>query len=255
MTGNYYEILGVGESASNDEIKKAYRSLSLKCHPDRNPNDESAKERFQKVSEAYESLSDEQARREYDMTRKGGASFFGIPQQGGAEMENLFSMLFGGGGGLPPGFAGGNIHIFPGSRMNFPSPGIPGFPQFMNQGLQKPMPIIKNVSVTMEQVFNGANLPAEVERWVMISGVKTVERETVYIPIPKGIDDGEIILLREKGNVITDSVKGDIKVFIKVEPHPNFQRKGLDLLTSQKISLKESRFGVDFEFFKMYGGG
>ena len=267
MTKNYYELLGVSETASPDEIKKAYRSLSLKCHPDRNPNDEGAKEKFQALNEAYETLSDEQLKQQYDMSRSNIPSFFGIPvppQHGAPDMDSLFNMLFGGGGGQGfmgqgfPGGPGGNIHIFPGTRMNF-SPGAgqgfpPGFPPgFMPQALQKPTPIIKNVAVTMEQVFNGANLPLEIERWVVQNGVKVVETETIYIPIPKGIDDGELIVLREKGNVINDTVKGDIKIFIKVDPHPNFQRKGLDLMTNQKISLKESLCGFNIEFKHLSG--
>jgi len=259
MTKNYYELLGVSESASPDEIKKAYRALSLKCHPDRNPNDEGAKEKFQALNEAYETLSDEKMKQEYDMTRNGIPSFFGMPsQQGAADMDSLFSMLFGQGlQGFPggQGFQGGNIHIFPGTRMNFSPGGFPpGFPPgFVQQSLQKPTPIIKNVAVTMEQVFNGANLPFEIERWVVQNGIKVVETETIYIPIPKGIDDGELIVLREKGNVAHESVKGDIKIFIKVEPHPNFQRKGLDLLTSQKISLKEALCGFNLEFKHLSG--
>ena len=142
------------------------------------------------------------------------------------------------------------MNFSPGATNGFP----PGFsPNFVQQALQKPTPIIKNVSVTMEQVFNGANLPLEIERWVVQNGIKIVETETIYIPIPKGIDDGELIVLREKGNVINDSVKGDIKIFIKVEPHPNFQRKGLDLLTSQKISLKEALCGFNLEFKHLNG--
>jgi DnaJ-class molecular chaperone len=265
MTKNFYELLGVSETASPDEIKKAYRSLSLKCHPDRNPNDDGAKEKFQALNEAYETLSDEGKKQEYDMTRNGIPSFFGMPPQ--QEMDNLFSMLFGqgfpGGQGFPSGFPGGQgfmgpgfsggqgfpgVHIFPGTRMNFSSP-----PGFMQQSLQKPTSIIKNVSVTMEQVFNGANLPIEIERWVLQNGNKIVETETIYIPIPKGIDDGELIVLREKGNVINESVKGDIKIFIKVEPHPNFQRKGLDLLANQKISLKEALCGFNLEFKHLSG--
>jgi DnaJ-class molecular chaperone len=266
MTKNFYELLGVSETASPDEIKKAYRSLSLKCHPDRNPNDDGAKEKFQALNEAYETLSDEGKKQEYDMTRNGIPSFFGMPSQA-QEMDSLFSMLFGqgfpgGGQGFPPGFPGGGIHvsqgfpggqgfpgvhIFPGTRMNFSSGG------FTQQSMQKPTPIIKNVSVTMEQVFNGANLPIEIERWVVQNSVKVVETETIYIPIPKGIDDGELIVLREKGNVIHDSVKGDIKIFIKVDPHPNFQRNGLDLLANQKISLKDALCGFNLEFKHLSG--
>jgi len=271
MTKNYYELLGVNENASQEEIKKAYRTLSLKCHPDRNLNDNGAKEKFQALNQAYETLSDAEKKQEYDMTRKGIPSFFGVPQNGGPDIENIFSMLFGqgfppgGGQGFPLGCGqgfpggqgfpvGGNIHIFPGTRMNFASGSTPGFPHaFMQQSLQKPTPIIKNVTVTMEQVFNGSNLPIEIERWVVQNGTKIVETETIYLPIPKGIDDGELIVLSDKGNVVNESIKGDIKIFIKVEPHSNFQRKGLDLLTIQKISLKEALCGFNLEFKHLNG--
>ena len=69
----------------------------------------------------------------------------------------------------------------------------------------------------MEQVFNGTSIPVEIERFIMESGIKVFEKETVYIMIPKGIDDGEIITLKDKGNSHDNDNKGDIKIYIKVE--------------------------------------
>ena len=98
---DYYEVLGVGKSASDDEIKKAYRKLAIKYHPDKNPGDKTAEEKFKEVSEAYEVLSDKQKRSRYDQFGHAGI---------GGNAGNPFS------GGNP--FAGGNFN-FDGSSFNF----------------------------------------------------------------------------------------------------------------------------------------
>lgn len=241
MVESYYNILGVGESASQDEIKKAYRGLSLKWHPDRN-NSEDAVSKFQKINEAYENLGDDQKRNEYDASRK---PFFkmqsGMPggmPGGPMDMDNIFQAFFGGMPGFPPGQ---NFHVFSGGR------GGPGGQFNFVQGLQKPTPIIKNTTITLEQVFTGATVPIEIEKWIIENNAKVFERETIYITIPKGIDDGEIIILRDKGNAINDVIKGDIKIFIKIEPNNMYQRHGLDLIVNQKISLKDALCGFSFE--------
>jgi len=134
----------------------------------------------------------------------------------------------GGMGGMPGGMGGAGSH----SNINF----------FRN----KPTPIIQTISVTMEQVLNGTTLPVEIERWILENGNKIFEKETVYVPIPKGVDDNEIIILREKGNIMSEQVKGDIKLFIKIDNTTEFKRNGLDLILERKISLKDALCGFSF---------
>lgn len=242
MSESFYNILGIEESSSKEEIKKAYRALSLKYHPDKNPNNPDAIGKFQKINEAYETLYDDQKRSEYDMMKKN--PFMRMSSQGMdmpfQDMDNIFSALFGGGNpfgtfsmnGIPQG---ANIRIFRnGQPMGF-------------NGFQKPTPIIKTININMEQVLNGANIPVDIERWIIENGNKIFEHETLYINIPKGIDDNEIIMMRDKGNIVNDETKGDVKLFIKVENNTGFERRGLDLLINKTISLKEALCGFSFE--------
>lgn len=265
---NYYDILGIQENATEEEIKKAYRKLSLQYHPDRNQGNPECVQQFQKIGEAYETLSDKQKRSEYDLTRNhpffggmggGGGGGGGMGGMGGGKgfmfhnPDDLFNAFFGGAGmgGFPNfgvgGMPGGaNIRIFHnGIPVNVGMDGLSGN-TFMNQ-LNKPTPIMKNITITMDQVLTGATIPIEIERWLMEGNTKTFEKETIYINIPKGIDDNEIIVLREKGNIINEHIKGDIKIFVKIENHSLFERKGLDLIYKKNISLKEALCGFSFD--------
>ena len=261
MAESFYKTLGVSEQATQEEIKRAYRQLSLKSHPDKNPNDSEAIGRFQKISEAYETLGDVEKRQTYDMTSKnpfarmGGMSMpgggMGMPGGMGmhVNMDDLLQNLFGfggmGQGMMPPGMGfppGANVHVF----RN-------GVPININNAMNKPTPIIKTISISMEQVMSGANVPVEIERWILENGNKVFERETIYVSIPKGIDDNEIIMLRDKGNVMSEQNKGDIKLFIKVEKTTDFKRNGLDLILERKVSLKEALCGFMFELKHING--
>jgi len=261
---NYYEILGISEKASQDEIKQSYRKLSLKYHPDKNPGNIEAIGKFQKISEAYENIGTPDKRREFDNRRhnpflSGGSNEMSMNMN----IDELFSNLFGGpGGGFPGGFFGGGdmegfmaggpggpkIHIFHGGMGGGPGPGM----TFMRGGphggqMQKPPPVIKNVVINMEQVLLGANIPVEIERWIMENGQKMSERETIYIQIPKGVDDNEIIILANKGNSINHTIYGDVKLVIKIENNTDFERNGLDLIIHKNISLKDALCGFSFE--------
>jgi DnaJ-class molecular chaperone len=254
MTDNYYNILGINEKASKDEIKKAYRGLQMKWHPDKNPGSQEAINMTQKINEAYETLSDQSKKDEYDYSRNNPNPFMGMHMGGGGGMEvpmdDIFSMFFGGGAGGFPGMPGmpgmppgARIHVF----------GGPGGPMGFHQAMQKPTPIMKTLYVNMEQVLSGATIPLDIERWVMENGIKTHEQEMVYVSVPQGIDDGEIIVLRDKGNIINDNQKGDVKVFIKVSNDTNFKRSGLDLILEKKITLKEALCGFSFEIKYLNG--
>jgi len=253
MSDSFYKILGVDEKSSKEEIKKAYRGLQMKYHPDKNQGSQEAISMTQKLNEAYETLGDEEKREEYDMTRNN--PFF--RQNGGGmdvPIDELFSTLFGinpfgggrGGGmggmggfpGMPPG---AKVHFFQGNPMNF------------QQAMQKPTPILKTITIKISQVLTGATVPLEIERWLMENGMKVFERETIYVTVPKGIDDGELILLRDKGNILNEQCKGDLKIFIKIENDSLFNRVGLDLVLEKNITLKDALCGFSFEITYING--
>ena len=266
MAESFYKILGVSEQATQEEIKRAYRQLSLKSHPDKNPGDSEAIGRFQKISAAYETLGNAEKRQDYDMASRnpfarmggmqGGMPHGGMGMPGGihVNMDDILQNLFGFGGpgmmpgmgGFPPGMngfpPGANVHVF----RN-------GVPINISNAMQKPQPIIKTISISIEQVLSGANIPVEIERWIMEHGNKVFERETIYVSIPKGIDDNEIIMLRDKGNIMSEQNKGDIKLFIKVENTTDFKRNGLDLILEKKVTLKEALCGFMFELKHING--
>ena len=242
MSENFYNILGISENSTKDEIKKAYRSLQMKYHPDKNPGSQEAHDMTQKINEAYETLGDEQKRQEYDMMRNNPFLNNNGPHihREDIPLNDIFNMMFGGNPfGMPHGMPGmppgAKIHIFHGGPMN------------MHQAMNKPIPIMTSLQITMAQVFTGASLPLEVERWILQSGTKVFEKETIYVDIPQGIDDNEILILRDRGNVISDNCKGDIKINILVQNNTAFKRAGLDLILDKNISLKESLCGFSFE--------
>ena len=262
MSDNFYKVLGVDEKASKEDIKKSYRTLQMKYHPDRNNNSQEANIMTQKLNEAYETLGDDEKREEYDMTRNNPfAKGMDVP------MDDIINMMFGGMGGMRgmpgmqmggipgmpgmggfPGFHG--MHgLPPGTKIHFFQGGNP-----MNfQQMQKPTAIIKNINIKISQVLTGANIPLEIERWIMEQGMKVFETETIYITIPKGIDDGELILLKDKGNVLNETCKGDIKIFVKIENDSMFKRAGLDLVLEKSINLKDALCGFSFEITYING--
>jgi len=256
MSGeSYYKILGVSENAGQEEIKKAYRSLSLKLHPDKNPGNPEASSKFQKISEAYETLGDAEKRSQYDMMGKSPFSQMGMNGMRGFShqpsfdnIDELFKNIFGG------AFADGGMQGIPGMYSVPGMQGMQGMPNiqiFRNgvnipHGIQKPAPIVQTVVINMEQVLNGGNIPVEIERWIVEQGNKVFEKETIYLSIPKGVDDNEIIVLNGKGNALNERARGDVKLFIKIENNTEFKRHGLDLVIEKKISLKEALCGFSF---------
>jgi DnaJ-class molecular chaperone len=259
---SFYDILGVSNDASESEIKKAYRKLSLEWHPDRNSSPE-AKEKYQKINEAYDTLSDATQRKEYDMKQMFGGEEGGIhfdpfgggghPFGGGGNpfggMSEFFDMMFhgGGGGGMPgaggmPGGFGGIHIVHNGVPLNMGGGG--GGPFHFN--MQKPAPIVKNINISLQQAYNGCSITIPIERWVIENGNKRNESETLQIEIPPGADGGENVAIRDRGNR-QNGICGDIKLCINVDNHPEFKRNGLDLIYSKKVSLKEALCGLTFE--------
>jgi len=269
-----YKILGVGEGASDAEIKKAYRSLSLKYHPDRNATEDAAA-KIREINDAYEILSDAQQRRQYDAESHGGFTHMNSMDDMG-DINNLFKMMFGqagmaGMGGFPGqgGGAGGmgggpEIRIFHGGFPGgFPGSGFPGAggmpfgnPGFMHQ-MQKPPPIIQTIRLSLEESYQGCTKPVEIEKWVLTGDIKVQEIETVYVTIPAGIDNNEILIMRDRGNTVHENCRGDLKFIFQVEgtSEAGLQRHGVDLVYRKSISLKEALCGFSFDIKHLNGKG
>lgn len=244
MSESFYDILGINEKANKDEIKKAYRGLQMKFHPDKNPGNQEALNMTQKINEAYETLGDETKREEYDQMKKNPFMRMNSHNGSGDDINDILNMMFGGGGGpfgfagMPgmPGMPGAKFHVFHGGQMHN-----------IHQAMQKPPPIVQTITINMEQVLTGGQIPLDIERWIIENSIKVFENETIYVTIPQGIDDGELLILRDKGNSLNENVKGDIKIFVKVNNDSIFKRVGLDLIIEKNISLKDSLCGFSFE--------
>jgi DnaJ-class molecular chaperone len=280
MSDNFYNTLEVPETASADEIKKAYRKLSMQYHPDKNGNSSESTEKFQKIAEAYEVLGDSEKKEDYDLSRNN--PFIRMMSQQGTNgghavsADDLFSTLFGmpffGGQsphhGIHPN-SGQNIRVFHNGmpvnqgpinlgQMFGQGQGPINISQMFGQGIgqqqqQKPAPITAQLNVPIDKILIGTTIPVDIERWILEGGNKVFEHEMVYVTVPKGIDEGEIIVLPGKGNVISESNKGDIKIFIKIENDTPFKRQGLDLVLEKTISVKDALCGFSFELKYLTG--
>ena len=249
---NHYEVLGVEENADDSEIKKAYRALSFKHHPDR-CQDPNTGEIMQKLNEAYEVLRDPAKRQQYDAEIQGfgGMQGFppGFPPGFGMHGTNLFDMLFsqmGAGMGMP-GMPGGGINIEIVHNGNGAT--------FIRRHIGKPETITKQITITLEQSYTGFIAPIEIERWTMRKedGLRISEIETIQVQIPAGIDNGETILLEGAGNRVEGSHSGDIKIGVAIDKHAIFIRNGSDLLIKKSLSLKEALCGTQFQFEHLNG--
>ena len=261
----YYEVLGVSEDADETEIRKAYRSLSLKYHPDRN-NTTEAGEKFREINEANEILSDSQKRRQYDHELQYGS---GSMEAEMGDINNIINMMFGGGQGMGmpgfgfPGMPGFGFPGMPGMRVHhMGEPGVRIFHQQGNsfdpfeqmfQQMHKPTPIMKNVQISLEQAYTGGKISVDIEKSVIFNGIRSTEIETIQLDIPKGIDENEMMVLRERGNVLNESVRGDLKLVFQISNTTPFIRNGMDLHIQKKITLKEALCGFIIEIPHLNG--
>jgi len=219
-----YKILGIDQNATQEQIKSAYRKLSMIYHPDRNRNNPEATSKFQKISSTYEILGDEAQRKLYDMKNLRGNMF---DERNPTDQRDIFNFL------------NGNVGMRGTQNMR------PMY--FKRNTIQKPVSIVKTIEIDIEKAYTGCTLPVEIKRMIVECNIQREEMETIYVPIPEGIDDNEIIILKGKGNIIDESNKGDIKIFIKIKNNTEFTRNGLDLTFHKTISLKEALCGFSFD--------
>ncbi len=217
MAKSLYETLGINENASADEIKKAYRKLARKYHPDIN-KDEDAQEKFKEINAAYEVLSDPEKKAQYDQYGDqmfGGQNFhdFARGQGAGMDIDEILRSMFGGGGG-------------------FSSHG--GFGGFSQGGGGFGMPDLDlqaSITVPFMVALKGGK-----------HQISTGQGEQFDIKIPAGIKSGETLRVRGKGKTFQGQ-RGDLLIKVVVSPSPRYERKGSDLYATIDVPLKAALFG------------
>jgi len=221
MSKSLYETLGVSENASADEIKKAYRKLARKYHPDINKDPE-AQDKFKEINAAYEVLSDPEKKAQYDQFGDqmfGGQNFHDFAKGQGAEvdLEEILRQMFGGGGAGSGGFGGG----FGGF-----SGGGGGFGGFQTPDLD----IHARITIPFMVSINGG------KHHINVNG------QSFDIKIPAGIKNGETLRVRGKGKEYNGH-RGDLLIKVEVADSPEYERKGNDLYKTFDVPLKEALFG------------
>ena len=231
---NYYDVLGVKRDATADEIKKAFRKLAAKYHPDAGGDEK----KFAEVSEAYTTLSDDHKRKEYDQM----LLFGGIP---GADFGGS-----GGRGGRTYTYTGGNwqdifdnIRSGDGAFSGFDFSSLFGGGAGASQASNRPAKgndLTMTIEVSAEEAFNGT------QRNVTYTVPSTGEKQTITVKVPAGAMDGGKLRYRGRGEFGTNGgVRGDLVITTKVAEHPLFKRDGADVRMELPISVYEAALGCE----------
>lgn len=225
LEADYYRVLGVAEDASQAEITKAYRKLAREFHPDKNPGDSAAEDRFKEISAAYDVVGDEKTRAEYDQVRRLGpmAGGFGGAGQGGfdfnmsdvGDIGDILGSMFGGGGG------GGLFGA-----------GNPRGPRQMRGRDQE-----ARLRISFDEAVRGTT--------TTLSLSDQSGKRSMKVRIPAGVDSGQRIRLRGKGG--PGSPPGDLYVIVEVDDHHLFGRDGDRLTIDVPITFAEAALGADIE--------
>lgn len=246
MAEDYYKILGVTKNATKDELKKAFRKLAMKYHPDKNKDDKIAEDKFKKINEAYAVLSNDEKRKQYDMFGAEGFSQRYSREDifKGFDFKNIFSDfeigdIFGGRGGdlFSDLFGGGRkSRSRGGGGFSFGDGGPFGSQGGFSRGSQSrqqaspPKHSETELHVRLEDVVLGAK-----KRISLGTGSET---ETIDVTIPKGIENGRKLRLKGKGPADPYSgQRGDLYCKIIIDSHPDFEIRGKNLIMTKEIKL------------------
>lgn len=246
---DFYKVLGVSKDVSEADLKKTYRKLARKYHPDSNPGDTKAEEKFKEISEAHSVLSDPEQRKEYDAVRAmGGGARFTAPGGAGGNggFEDVFGGMFGGGAGRSQqqytfqqgggagyeDLLGGLFGQQGGGRFGQPSGGYRGF-----GGPSRGNDITASATIDFITATQGDTIT-----------LQTSDGRPIKVKIPAGVADGQKIKLRGKGQPSPDGGEpGDIILTVTVRKHPVFERDGLNLRVTVPVTFVEAALGATIE--------
>ncbi|NMC83592.1 MAG: J domain-containing protein [Armatimonadetes bacterium] len=245
---DYYAVLGIKKGATDKEVKSAFRRLARKYHPDVNPGDASAEEKFKEISEAYDVLGDPDKRRQYDtygdqwrvMSEGGMGPGFGFSSYGRTTYtrqprqerppDEGFSFTGGGLGDLLNLFSGGPQAAGRGSRT--------GADPSSRKNLRKGEDIHGEVTIKLREAFQGT------ERVVSVT-TPTNRKHSHKVTIPRGVADGAKLRLAGQGLELRGGRPGDLILLVHVEPDPVFERKGDDLYVEIPLTFPEAALGTE----------
>lgn len=266
MGVDYYNVLKVSRNGSDDDVKKAYKKLAMKWHPDKNPDSKKeAEAKFKKISEAYEVLSDTRKRAIYDQYGEEGLKDLPLSGSGSGghssgsgsnsfkfnprSAEDIFSEVF---GNLDP-FSGTNGSSFGSKSKNGRSfrdgmfgtdYGFPNFNEGSSSGLRKLPPIENKLLCTLEELYNGSVRKLKIKRNILGAGGKSIlVEEVMTISVKPGWKKGTKITFPEKGNEQPGVIPADLIFVIDEKPHEIYKRDGSDLVVDKKITLAEALTG------------
>lgn len=237
---DYYAVLGVARDASDKEIKAAYRRLARKNHPDVNPGDKQAEDRFKEIGEAHDILGDPEKRRKYDQFGEQWKAF----SQGGGSAQSGYRTTTTGFGPGP----GGLEDLF---RSLFGDTGFStaGFQEPMGSGrARRPQggDLETEVTITLEEAQRGVvrnlrlNIPGG--RWNLDQGTRQSDSRSLDVRIPAGIADGKKVRAAGQG-----SAGGDLYVVVRVAPHTRFERRDDDLTTEVSVPYTTAALGGEVQ--------
>ncbi len=241
---DYYKLLGLSKGASKSEIKKAYRKLAMKYHPDQAKGDPAAEEKFKKISEAYAVLSDDEKRKQYDTF--GSAGFKQRYSQ-----EDIFRNFdlgdilkeFGFGSNIFGGRGGGVRFSFGGGANPFGGAGSYGGTQTRAKGSD----LVYEMPLTLQEIATGVSKTVSLQH-----GGQT---QRISVQIPKGLITGKKVRLSGKGEASPyGGAPGDLFIRSRVVPHPVFQMDQYDLTIDREIKLTQALLGTTIEVPTLDGG-